>query len=163
MVHYKGKTNNHFECGVNIDKGGSLTTQLAYVTCVDCLVAIIRNNVAEHHVKDTRPHCDDCIHLNLTEDDQNIYFHEHNVKPPHTCQKLHVQVFHFSPDDPELHRNTDCVQRNLYRSPVEETSGYESLRQDMRRLKASLKKADALLESYRVERLDLLHEIKTLT
>lgn len=53
-------------------------------------------------------YCENCIHLSITEEDQNKY----KDKPNHMCLACNIKVWHMG-HEPEILRCQECLHENL--------------------------------------------------
>lgn len=107
-IHYQGKKNTVFECAAEKVAGSKATENIASVTCIDCLKAIIVSRVPEFMEPETEEFCGDCSNLNFTEDEQNTIFKAKGVKPQHQCSRFKTQIFHAFPFEGNLLRHSSC-------------------------------------------------------
>lgn len=115
VVHYSpvsGARSNTYACLSEKVIGTKSSPILKQVTCVACLHEVMGLNddsKTDKKFKDIK-HCDDCIHLNLTEEAQNRAFFTTGIKAPHRCEKFGVQLFHENAKSARILRYAPCIE-----------------------------------------------------
>lgn len=63
-----------------------------------------------------RPDCNNCPHLNITEEQQHYLMITTGTKsmPPHICTKYNERVLHFPYREPMIHPCPQCEKENSY-------------------------------------------------
>lgn len=52
--------------------------------------------------------CNNCLYLNLTEEEQDRWYKQTSEMRFHICEKFHKRLFHFSERSGNLHPNLEC-------------------------------------------------------